>query len=430
MDAALVTLFTGWACKGSNQGVCLSSSAIGCCSADIEETFVRSCCASACACCSKESSMSISREDAKRPLKRNISGSCQNNNKCKPLEAPNPQKPSRNDRSCCVPGLGVNSNNLGWSSHSTTKSLRSLSFSSSAPALNSSLFVWEADIGTSDVGCSERPIDTIFKFHKAISKDLEYLDVESEKLSDCDEAFLQQFIGRFRLLWGLYRAHSNAEDDIIFPALESKEGLHNVSHSYMLDHKQEEELFEDISCVLIELSRLHENLQKDHLILDSTESILELSVAHRNDHRGKYNELAFKLQGMCKSIRVSLDQHIFREELELWPLFGQHFSVQEQDKLVGRIIGTTGAEVLQSMLPWVTSALTQDEQNKMMDTWKQATKNTMFNEWLSECWKEPSAVSLQTESSEFTIGISCVRNFCFARSSVHDFNSLIQGIIC
>ncbi|KAA8541255.1 hypothetical protein F0562_025138 [Nyssa sinensis] len=103
---------------------------------------------------------------------------------------------------------------------------------------------------------------------------------------------------------------------------------------------------------------------------------------------------------MCKSIRVTLDQHIFREELELWPLFDKHFSVEDQDKIVGRIIGTTGAEVLQSMLPWVTSALTQDEQNKMMDTWKQATKNTMFNEWLDEFLKGTPKSPLQTEISE------------------------------
>ena len=92
-----------------------------------------------------------------------------------------------------------------------------------------------------------------------------------------------------------------------------------------------------------------------------------------------------KLQGMCKSIKVTLDQHIFREELELWQLFGKQFSVEEQEKIVGCIIGTTSAEVLQSMLPWVTSVLTQDEHNKMMDTWKQATQITMFNEWLNEC---------------------------------------------
>jgi zinc finger-like protein len=69
------------------------------------------------------------------------------------------------------------------------------------------------------------------------------------------------------------------------------------------------------------------------------------------------------------------------------------------------------------MLPWVTSALTQDEQNKMMDTWKQATRNTMFNEWLNECWKETSASLVQTEPSGDTIykeGISCIRDFGFA----------------
>ncbi|TXG69792.1 hypothetical protein EZV62_004727 [Acer yangbiense] len=205
----------------------------------------------------------------------------------------------------------------------------------------SSLFNWETDLSSADTGFASRPIDNIFKFHKANRKDLKYLDVESGKLNDCNETVLRQFTGRFRLLWGLYRVH-NAEDDIVFQALESKETLHNVSHSYTLDNKQEEKLFEDISSELVEFN-------------ESTD-----------------------LQGMCKSIRVSLDQHVYREELELWPLFDRHFSVEDQNKIVNRIIGTTGAEVLQSMLPWVTSALTQEEQN-IMDTWKQATKNTMLN---------------------------------------------------
>lgn len=415
-DTALVTLFTGWACKGRSQGVCLSTSGIHRCPADIEENLVPSCSACLRSFCSNDSPVSIS-EGIKRPQKRNIPGSCKKSNICNPIETPDAHEPSCSDRSCCVPGLGVNRTDLGLNSLSTTKSLQSLSVSSSAPALNSSLFVWEADTVSSDLGYTERPIDTVFKFHKAISKDLEYLDVESGKLSDCDEEFLQQFIGRFRLLWGLYRAHSNAEDEIVFPALESKEGLHNVSHSYTLDHKQEEELFEDISFVLSELSHLHENFQKFQVMEDPTGSTLELSTSNLDDYMGKYNDLATKIQWMCKSVRVTLDQHINREELELWPLFDRHFSIREQDKLVGRIIGTTGAEVLQSMLPWVTSALTQDEQNKMMDTWKQATRNTMFNEWLNECWSKPSASLVETEPSEDTIykeGISRIRDFGFA----------------
>ncbi|WJX54320.1 hypothetical protein P8452_40218 [Trifolium repens] len=399
-DSALVTLFSGWACKARNEGLCLSSGTSVCCPAqrlsDIEENIDQPSCVCITASSDRHCSVIFESDGNKRPVKRNT---LKLNNGDVTSETESTQKQCCSPRPCCVPGLGVNSNTLGLSSISTAKSLRSLSFSSSAPYLNSSLFIWETESSSCDVSSAERPIDTIFKFHKAIRKDLEYLDVESGKLSGSNETIIRQFSGRFRLLWGLYRAHSNAEDDIVFPALESKEALHNVSHSYMLDHKQEEQLFEDISCVLSEFSVLHEALQLLHMAEDLSDSNFGTSDANDSDDVKKYNELATKLQGMCKSIRVTLDQHIFREERELWPLFGKHFTVEEQDKIVGRIIGTTGAEVLQSMLPWVTSALTQDEQNKMMDTWKQATKNTMFNEWLNECWKESPESIARTETS-------------------------------
>ncbi|RZR77421.1 hypothetical protein BHM03_00002488 [Ensete ventricosum] len=267
------------------------------------------------------------------------------------------------------------------------KSEYSLSCNSSAPRINSILFSWETEIISSNSAHEFRPIDTVFKFHKAIRKDLEYLDSESAKLIGCDdyEAFLHKFSGGFYLLWGLYKAHSNAEDRIVFPTLESRETLQNVSHSYILDHKQEEKLFSDISAVLTELSQLGATDNKTYKMADTTGSDCSYSV-HDIYWIRKHKELATKLQSMCRSIRVTLDQHVFTEELELWPLFDNYFSFEEQDKIVGRIIGITGAEVLQSMLPWVISALTEEEHDKMMETWREATKNTMFNEWLNEWW--------------------------------------------
>ncbi|KAK6134121.1 hypothetical protein DH2020_032121 [Rehmannia glutinosa] len=370
-DTALVTLFSGWACKGRPKGICLSSSAIGCCPAKVlketQEQFGSSCRYCACASTSNASMTFGQAHKCEKTIKQGNLASSVESNFCNASGTESP-KVSVTNQSCCVPGLGVNSNSLGISSLATAKSLRSISFGPSAPSLISSLFNWETDNSSSVSGLTTRPIDNIFKFHKAIRKDLEFLDVESGKLGDCDETFLRQFSGRFRLLWGLYRAHSNAEDDIVFPALESKETLHNVSHSYTLDHKQEEELFEDISSALAELSQLHENLNAKNVAGDLDES-LSGSLA----------------------------------QVELWPLFDRHFSVEEQDKLVGRIIGTTGAEVLQSMLPWVTSALTQEEQNKMMDTWKHATKNTMFTEWLNEWWEgKPTASSQASTSNSFS----------------------------
>lgn len=344
----------------------------------------KSCCACALSNLNEVNPSFVLADDDRRPSKRrNLS--CEVNTKVTGTQ--NSNGSTCINQSCCVPGLGVTSNNLGGSSLIAAKSLRSLSFASCAPSLNSSLFNWEPDVSSTDTGSTSRPIDNIFKFHKAIRKDLEYLDVESGRLRECDETFLRQFTGRFRLLWGLYRAHSNAEDDIVFPALESKEALHNVSHSYTLDHKQEEKLFEDIWEALSEITKIHESLNA--VMVPNIEVGSSCFTSKPHDISLKYSQLATKLQGMCKSVRVTLDQHVLREELELWPLFDRHFSVEEQEKIVGRIIGTTGAEVLQSILPWVTSALTQEEQNEMMDTWKQAAKNTMFSEWLNEWWEAP-----------------------------------------
>lgn len=400
-DSALVTLFSGWACKGRPRSICLSSGVNGCCASKMlaksaEKFDIFSC---AYSCSSKTAQKTSMGEADEIQVASGDSVILEGSTLLDPLGAVEFQKECVSNQSCCVPGLGVNNNNLGSSSLAAAKSLRSLSFGPSAPSLNSCLFNWETDISSNENDSSPRPIDNIFKFHKAIRKDLEFLDVESGKLGDCDETFIRQFSGRFRLLWGLYRAHSNAEDDIVFPALESKESLHNVSHSYTLDHKQEEKLFEDISSAISKLSQLFKSLKGKSITVDQSSG--DDDSCNSTSSSRKYSELATKVQGMCKSIRVTLDHHVKREEVELWPLFEMHFSVEEQDKLVGRIIGTTGAEVLQSMLPWVTSALTQEEQNEMMDTWKQATKNTMFSEWLNEWWE--GSVSSQASTSDGSI---------------------------
>ncbi|KAF8062684.1 zinc finger protein BRUTUS-like [Scenedesmus sp. PABB004] len=167
---------------------------------------------------------------------------------------------------------------------------------------------------------------------------------------------LQQLDGRFQFLWGIYRAHSKAEDEIVFPALESKEALHNVSHAYTLDHEQEEQLFVDLERVIGRLKA--------------------------SGSAGEARELALTLRRMCAAVRASLETHVRAEEAELWPLFSEHFTPAEQQHLVGVIIGRTGAEVLQALLPWVTGSFSEEEKEAMMGSLREATKNTMFDQWL------------------------------------------------
>ncbi|CAK9873098.1 unnamed protein product [Sphagnum jensenii] len=408
-DYALVTLFSGWACKGHPQNVagnyrCLSSISVNECplmkiTSGVEQVSEHILDHSKVEGDAKEAGFRHGPDDLlesfdTRPLKR-----------LRRKTTPGGEQPSLEEVNsvagvevkqgcgaaaiCCAPELGCRK--IG--ARTSVPPSRSLSASSVTPLVSSSLgsglFGWGSNSGSFS-GAGPKPIDHIFQFHKAIRKDLEYLDVESARLADCSDDFLMQFRGRFQFLWGLYRAHSNAEDDIVFPALEAKEALHNVSHSYTIDHKQEEQLFEDISQELLELSRLHGS-QTSILALSEPASGVEEGHIHflKDDHDASQRRaLAAKLQRMCKSVRMSLDQHVSREEHELWPLFGVHFTIEEQERIVGRIIGTTGAEVLQAMLPWVTTALTEDEQNTMMDTLRQATRNTMFDKWLSAWWKD------------------------------------------
>ena len=68
-------------------------------------------------------------------------------------------------------------------------------------------------------------------------------------------------------------------------------------------------------------------------------------------------DITGQLQRNCAAMRATLEQHVRAEEQELWPLFAEHFSTAEQEEIVGRIIGRTGAEALQAMLPWVAGVL-------------------------------------------------------------------------
>ncbi|KAI4343821.1 hypothetical protein L6164_011127 [Bauhinia variegata] len=214
-------------------------------------------------------------------------------------------------------------------------------------------------------------IDLIFFFHKAIKKDLDYLVLGSAQLDE-NAGLLMDFHKRFRLICFLHQIHSDAEDEIVFPALEAKGKLKNISHSYSIDHELEVEHVSKISCILDKMADLHLSVT----IIDNT----------WKQRMVKYHQLCRKIQGKCKSMHKLLCDHIHREETEIWPVIREFFSNEEQRKIIGCILGRLGAEILQDMIPWLMSSLTQKEQHILMFLWSMATKNTMFDEWLGEWW--------------------------------------------
>lgn len=235
-----------------------------------------------------------------------------------------------------------------------------------------------------------KPVDLIFFFHKALKNDLEYLVFGSAQLAD-NVGLLMDFRRRFHLIRFLFQIHSDAEDEVAFPALEAKGKVPNISHSYTIDHKLEVDHFSRISLILDKMYELQVSVSSvDSNTLDQ--------------RMGKHHRLCGRLHNMCKSMHKLLSNHIHREEVELWPLFRENFSIDEQEKIIGRILGRLSAEVLQDMIPWLMASLTDEEQHAMMSLWRKATKCTMFDDWLGE-WSEGYNIAKVPEES--SISPSC-----------------------
>lgn len=248
----------------------------------------------------------------------------------------------------------------------------------------------EESSGTSVVN-KPIPMDLIFFFHKALKKDLEYLVSCSAQLAE-NVGFLMEFRQRFHLLQFRYQFHSDTEDEIAFPALEAKEKVQNISHSYTIDHKLEAKHFSEISLILDEMSKLQ-------ILVSSVDSNTE------DQRMVKHNQLCMKLHHTCKSMQKLLSDHVLREEIELWPLFRECFSIPEQENIIGRMLGRIRAETLQDMISWLISSLTPEEQHAMMSLWRKVTMNTMFDEWLGEWWEGYDAGYVAEE-----LNTSCIAN--------------------
>lgn len=105
---------------------------------------------------------------------------------------------------------------------------------------------------------------------------------------------------------------------------------------------------------LVSTSLIAQDSAVQHHVVRTPQVFDKLRVHAASGDLVQLRLLSCQVQRMCAALRASVEQHVKAEEQELWPLFAEHFSTSEQDHLVGLIIGRTGADVLQAMLPWVT----------------------------------------------------------------------------
>ncbi|XP_074316974.1 zinc finger protein BRUTUS-like At1g18910 isoform X2 [Silene latifolia] len=250
------------------------------------------------------------------------------------------------------PGKNIKQESLSSACCSRTPFLQSVSSSSGPPSKTVSCNILEP-----------RPMDHIYYFHKAIKKDLESLVLDAAKLSK-DSKLLLEFTQHFCSVRSLYELHSETEDKIAFPALEANLNARNITQSYSMDHEMEAQHFERVSGIIDKMSGVYVTVSWS-----------------------EYCRLCLELEDSCKSLKKILEDHILREETEIWPLFREYFSIEEQETILGYMLGRTRADILQKMIVWLMAHLSLDEQQTMMNYWQRATYFTKFNEWLGEWWE-------------------------------------------
>jgi hypothetical protein len=266
--------------------------------------------------------------------------------------------------------------------------------------------------------------------------------------------------GRFTVIWSVFRAHSAAEDEFIWPALKAKqvalpEGCspcgsprhandsggseENVSlrmvhepqqengagaevadgnlQPQLGDGEQQRDRAHSVTVHCIEQEEYEEDHADEERMFNSINDMLsnlreELSKRRKNgnataDANNKKGSSSLRrvaemlLEGTGNLMR-HLMTHLDKEETHCMPLVAQYLTKAEINDLVGKIMGKRSSELMSQILTMAVQNLNDADRDDMVRYMKQAMVGTFFERWLKMGgWISSSALnSSGVESGE------------------------------
>ncbi|CAJ1966697.1 unnamed protein product [Cylindrotheca closterium] len=230
----------------------------------------------------------------------------------------------------------------------------------------------------------------------------------------------KEVTSRFQIIWSVFKAHSSAEDEFIWPTLRSKtkgkvtgspsyrpdqdaedvpQDLNVVEQEeYEEDHADEERMFSTMNRMLIELRHL---LSQPTTALSKTAqptktatgtSIItdEASIAPTCVEGDSVHEVMQQLNNHVKHLSRHLQQHLEKEENQCMPLVVKHLTKDEIHDLVGKIMGKRSCDMIAQIMTMAVQNLGEAERAQMVDYMKEAMAGTFFDRWLAMSgWMEP-----------------------------------------
>ncbi|KAL3913829.1 MAG: hypothetical protein SGARI_000454 [Bacillariaceae sp.] len=232
---------------------------------------------------------------------------------------------------------------------------------------------------------------------------------------------------RFQVIWSVFRAHSAAEDEFIWPALRLKtqgrvQGCCNGSkpncsgggkatskskgynsadddevveqEEYEEDHADEERMFTMMDHLLTRLRKglltqrkqyqRHQQRPSnvDGVVVDSSSSP-KTSGSSSYNHQNSITDTMKEIQSLVKTLNQHLMVHLEKEEKQCMPLVVKHLSKSEIHDLVGKIMGKRSSDMIAQILTMAVQNLNEDDKEEMVKHMKQAMVGTFFDRWLA-----------------------------------------------
>lgn len=229
-------------------------------------------------------------------------------------------------------------------------------------------------------------------------------------------------VGRFNVIWSVFQAHSKAEDEFIWPALQSKtqgricgspcgspkhvsgdstdiegdscnagggavDGANKTEHNvieqeeYEEDHENEEIMFAKMDKLLTKLRSVLGNKIRKPPLLASVLSASSKAVDVFDDF-DSVEDIARKIFKLSKTLSAHLHEHLEKEEVQCMPLIAKHLSKQEIDELVGKIMGKRSSDTIAQIMTMAVQNLNDHDREEMVKHMKEAMAGTFFDRWL------------------------------------------------
>ncbi|XP_058091485.1 zinc finger protein BRUTUS-like isoform X8 [Magnolia sinica] len=223
---------------------------------------------------------------------------------------------------------------------------------------------------------SKSPILIFLFFHKAIRSELDGLHQSALAFAtDCSgHSDIRPLFERYHFLRAIYKHHCNAEDEVIFPALDIR--VKNVARTYSLEHEGESLLFDQ----LFEL--LNSNTQND-------------------------DSFRRELASCTGAIQISVSQHMSKEEEQVFPLLVDKFSFEEQAALVWQFFCSIPVNMMAEFLPWLSSSISLDEHQDMLKCLCKIVPDEKLLQKVIFTWMEGKNTAKVIKSSEDDPQLQC-----------------------